>query len=52
MMKIRRIIYRLGFRPGLNSIFRSPSLELHYVMEAYRKDLEKISREKNERGKF
>lgn len=33
MRKIRRLVYKLGFRPGINSIFRSPSLELHYAFK-------------------
>lgn len=29
--KIRRVIYRLGFRPKMGSIFCSPSLGMYYM---------------------
>lgn len=44
MDKIRRFIYKRGFRPGLDSIFRSPSLELHYAIEDYKKEVEEERR--------
>lgn len=33
MRRIRRLIYRLGYRPRPGSIFFSPSLSLIYLMK-------------------
>jgi hypothetical protein len=50
--RIRKLIYRLGFRPTYPSIFYSPSAALNYIMrDAVRDHLMKIHlEEENKNG--
>jgi hypothetical protein len=34
-MRVKRVIYRMGFRPQLGSIFHSPSLNFLYTFKEY-----------------
>ena len=46
---LRRLVYRLGFRPRLGSILYSPTLDWHYAFRTFSRDFERAMNEARNR---